>query len=145
MGQSIQEWTNKNLWKIAFKKLEGLLKQTISLQIFKGSLPQILHGPFLNTLSQMILKHGHTFWYLSNHRWNIQTLLIEIFKTKNGLAPPLIGIDVWKNTTYNLRNFHKFETKKKNWIFWFRNKLLFSTILVTPARTHDLNYLLRPI
>ena len=61
MGQSIQEWTNKNLWKIAFKKLEGLLKQTISLQIFKGSLPQILHGPFLNTLSQMILKHGHTF------------------------------------------------------------------------------------
>ena len=31
----------------------GLLKQTISLQIFKGCLPQILFGPFLNTLSHM--------------------------------------------------------------------------------------------
>ena len=37
MGQSIQERT--------------MLKQTMSLQIFKGCLPQVLHGPFLNTLS----------------------------------------------------------------------------------------------
>ena len=40
MGQSIQEWTNQNLWKKAFKKL-------------KGCLLQILIGPFLNTLSHM--------------------------------------------------------------------------------------------
>ena len=40
----------------------GLLKQTISFQIFKGCLPQILLGPFLNTLSQIFYpnagKHG---------------------------------------------------------------------------------------
>ena len=29
------------------------LKQTISLQFFEGCLPQILLGPFLNTLSHM--------------------------------------------------------------------------------------------
>ena len=38
MGQSIQEWTKLNLWKIAFKNSEvvwyGLLKQATSLQIF---------------------------------------------------------------------------------------------------------------
>ena len=48
MGQSIQEWTKQNLWKTAFKKFEVL-------QIFKGSIPKILLGPFLNTLSQMKL------------------------------------------------------------------------------------------
>ena len=31
-----------------------MLKQTISLQIFKGYFPQILHDPFLNTLSHLL-------------------------------------------------------------------------------------------
>ena len=44
MEESIQEWTKKNLEK-----------QVISLQIFKGCLPQILLGPFMNTLSQNVL------------------------------------------------------------------------------------------
>ena len=51
MGQSIQEWTKLNFWKTAFKK-------------FKGCLSQILFGPFLNTLSDMIssfLFSAHTF------------------------------------------------------------------------------------
>ena len=52
MGQSIQEWTKENLWKIAFKKIDGLA--AVSLQFFKGCLPQILPGPFLNTLSQIV-------------------------------------------------------------------------------------------
>ena len=34
-------------------KSYGLPRQTISLQIFKGCFPQILLGPFLNTLTQM--------------------------------------------------------------------------------------------
>ena len=42
MKQSIQELTKLNLWKTAF-------------QFFKGCLPQTLLGPFLNTLSHMIL------------------------------------------------------------------------------------------
>ena len=31
-----------------------MLKQTISLQIFKGYFPQFLQGPFLNTLSHLL-------------------------------------------------------------------------------------------
>ena len=40
MGQGIQEWAKKKLWKTAFKKIEviwsayGLPKQIISLQTF---------------------------------------------------------------------------------------------------------------
>ena len=41
----------------ALKNLKGydLLKQSITLQLFKGCLPQILLGPFLNTLSHPYL------------------------------------------------------------------------------------------
>ena len=46
MGQSIQEWTKCNLTK-------PLTNLKLSLQIFKGSLPQILLGPFLNSLSHV--------------------------------------------------------------------------------------------
>ena len=43
-----------------------LLKQTISFQIFKGCLPQILHGPLMNTLSQMEF-HGFSDGSLQGH------------------------------------------------------------------------------
>ena len=45
------------MWKTAFKKLEeyGLLKQTTLF--FKGYLPKILLGPFLNTLSHLGFDH----------------------------------------------------------------------------------------
>ena len=36
-------------------KGNDLVKQTISIQFFKGCLPQILLGPFFNTLSHLIL------------------------------------------------------------------------------------------
>ena len=39
------------------KKIEGVcFMQTIPLKFFKSCLPQILFGPFFNTLSQMHLK-----------------------------------------------------------------------------------------
>ena len=47
MGQIIQKWTKGNLWKTAFNNFE------VKLKFFKGCLPQILHGPFLNNLFQM--------------------------------------------------------------------------------------------
>ena len=56
MGQSIQEWTKQNLWKTAFKNLkEYALGRPYTFKFFEGCLSQILLGPFLNTLSQMIL------------------------------------------------------------------------------------------
>ena len=56
MGQSIQKWIKLNLWKTAFKKFEGIWcasSRSYSFKMFKGCLPQILLGPFLNTLSQV--------------------------------------------------------------------------------------------
>ena len=51
MGQSIQEWIKQNLWNTAFKKFEGI--SSAEAEFFKGCLPQILLGLFLNTLSQI--------------------------------------------------------------------------------------------
>ena len=55
MGQGIQEWTKQNLWKTAFKKFEAIWS-AYHFKFFKGCLPQILLGPFLNTLSHTLLQ-----------------------------------------------------------------------------------------
>ena len=52
LGQSIQEWIILNLWKIAFKMF-GTIWSVYQFKFFKGCLPQILLGSFLNTLSQI--------------------------------------------------------------------------------------------
>ena len=49
-----------------------------------------------------------------NHHRNIQTLMIEIYKMKNNLNPPIMDNMFERiNNTYNLRNFQEFETKRK--------------------------------
>ena len=43
---------------------------------------------------------------ICNHRRNIQTLLIEISKIKNGFAPAMMGTNLKeKNNINNVRNF----------------------------------------
>ena len=51
---------------------------------------------------------------ICNHHRNIQTLLIEVFKMKNGLAPPIRDLI----NTYNLKNFQEFETKRKRTVWY---------------------------
>ena len=49
-----------------------------------------------------------------NHHRNIQTLVIEIYKTKNNVKPPIMDFILErKNSTYNLRDFQEFATKRK--------------------------------
>ena len=49
-----------------------------------------------------------------NHHRNIQTLMIEIYKMKNNLNPPIMdNMFERRNNTYNLRNFQEFVTKRK--------------------------------
>ena len=43
MGQSIQEWTKRNLWNTA-------KADHITSKFFKGCIPQNVFDPFLNTL-----------------------------------------------------------------------------------------------
>ena len=51
---------------------------------------------------------------ICNHHRNIQAVLIEVFKMKNGLAPPTMKSILNKTfNTYNLRNFQEFATERK--------------------------------
>ena len=77
---------------------------------------------------------------MCNQNRNIQALLIEIFKIKNGLAPPIMG-SMFKrgDTTYNLRNFQEFETERKRALYFGLDTLSYHSlqIMVTHARTHE--------
>ena len=47
------------------------------------------------------------------------SLLIEIFKMKNELAPPIMGSILNKRfNTYNLRNFQEFATERKRTVWY---------------------------
>ena len=51
---------------------------------------------------------------IRSHHKNIQSLMIEIFKIKNELAPPIMdSMFERRNEPYNFRNFQEFLTKKK--------------------------------
>ena len=51
---------------------------------------------------------------ICSHFKNIQSLMTEIFKIKNELAPPIMdSMFERRNEPYNLRNFQKFLTEKK--------------------------------
>ena len=53
-----------------------------------------------------------------NHHRNTETLLIEIFKTKNDLAPSIMGsIFKRRNSAYNVRNFQEFRTERKRTVY----------------------------
>ena len=56
---------------------------------------------------------------IRSHHKNIQSLMIEIFKIKNELAPPIMdSMFERRNEPYNFRNFQEFLTEKKNCVLW---------------------------
>ena len=56
---------------------------------------------------------------ICNHHRNIQALLIEVFKMKSGLAPPIMEPILNKRfNTYNLRNFQEFATERKRTVWY---------------------------
>ena len=74
MGQGIQDWTKKNLWKTACKKFWSdivWLGRWYHLKFFKSYLPQILLDPFLNTWTQIF------FWpcMITSFWWEILMLI----------------------------------------------------------------------
>ena len=49
-----------------------------------------------------------------NHHRNIQNQMVETYKIKNNLNPPIMDFMFEKkNNTYNLGNFQEFATKRK--------------------------------
>ena len=56
---------------------------------------------------------------ICNHHRNIQALLIEIFKMKNGLSPPVMESVLYERfNTYTLRNFQEFVTNRKRTVWY---------------------------
>ena len=67
-----------------------------------------VHG---KTLSVIL---GDQLSDIYSHHENIQSLMIEMFKIKNELAPPImVSMFQRRNEYYNLRNFQAFLTEKK--------------------------------
>ena len=64
-----------------------------------------------------LVQNNNEVW---NHHRNIQTLSIEIVKTKNVLAPSIMdSVIKRRNTTYNLGNFQKkFEKERKRTVYF---------------------------
>ena len=62
------------------------------------------------------------------HHRNIQTLMIELFKIKYDLAPPVKDSMLNRRTIcYNFRNLKVSVGKKENCVLWFRNNKLWRT------------------
>ena len=55
---------------------------------------------------------------VSCHHRNIQMLMIELYKIKNELAPPIMDSMLNKrNITYNFRNLQEFQSERKRTVF----------------------------
>ena len=84
---------------------------------------QNIQGDFQICISVPLIQNDHTSDFdtllqnnndTCNHHRNIQTPMIEIYKMKNNLNPPIMGnMFERRNNTYNLRNFQEFATKRK--------------------------------
>ena len=78
-------------------KWYGLLRKTISLQVFKGYSPQILFGPFLNTLTQLFIRTQQSR---------------SVFRTQS---------NIWDGAFYNkslrLKNRERFSQEVSTYIF----------------------------
>ena len=73
-----------------------------------------------------------------NHYRNIQTLLIQIFETEKGFAPPIMGsVLKGRNNIYNVGNFQEFEAEKTTAYFGLETISYRSPQLWSPTRTHE--------
>ena len=60
------------------------------------------------------------------HHKNIEALLIQVFKMKNGLASPIMESILNKRfNAYNLRNFQEFATERKRTVWYCLKTLIY--------------------
>ena len=76
---------------------------------------------------------------LSNHHRNIQVLLIEVFKMKNELAPPIMESILNKRfNTYNLRNFQEFATEIRRTVWYVLETLSYCYLQICSLLSENL-------
>ena len=70
---SIREWTKYNLWKTAFKNFD----RPYPFIFFTGCLPQIVLGPFLNTLNAHFIDDSAIERGNSNRRGSLLNNILK--------------------------------------------------------------------
>ena len=76
---------------------------------------RVILGDYLSDFESLLQSNR----YIRSHHKNIPSFMIEIFKTKYELAPPIAdSMFERRNEPYNLRNFQEFLTEKKNCALW---------------------------
>ena len=82
-----------------------------------------------------------------NHHRNIQTIMIEIYKTKNNLNPPVMSnMFERRNNAYNLRNFQDFATKRRRTVKMGLETLNYRSPelwLILPENLRQINWLVQ--
>ena len=97
------------VWMFCLRTLKNMINK-----LHERSLRIILNDYSSNF--NMLLENNND---ISNHHRNIQALLIEVFKMKNELAPPIMESILNKRfNTYNLRNFQEFATERKRTVWY---------------------------
>ena len=71
-----------------------------------------IHERALRIVLNVLLRNMND---ITIHHRNIQTLMIELFKIKYDLAPPIMGSMLNRKTIcYNFRNLQEFQSERKN-------------------------------
>ena len=73
---------------------------------------------------------------ISCHHRNIQMLMIELYKIKNELAPPIMDSMLnRRNITYNIRNLQEFQSERKITAFNGLETLSYHAPQIKPRNT----------
>ena len=67
------------------------------------------------------------------HQGNLQVLITEIFKIKNGCTPPIRhSLHQFQENTFNLRNFREIVTEKKNFVNYGIETVIYKAAFLCP-------------
>ena len=102
---------------------------------------RVIHNDETNDFNTLLEMNNE----VTIHQRNIQVLMLEVFKIKYELAPPIMNSTlIRRENIYNLRNFQEFETETKRTVnygvesFSYRSPQLWAML---PAELKEINLL----
>ena len=100
---------------------------------------RVIHNDETNDFNTLLEMNNE----VTIHQRNIQVLMLEVFKIKYVLAPPIMNSTlIRRENIYNLRNFQEFETETKRTVnygiesFSYRSPQLWAML---PAELKEIN------
>ena len=97
------------VWIFCSKKLNSIISKLHERSI------RIVLNDYLSDFNELLENSNE----ICNHHRNIRTLLIEIFKIKNELTPPIMESMLNRRVSiYNLSNFQEFVTERQRIVLY---------------------------